>query len=102
MPLSLSDGARLELEYDERFTVHESLDQKGVTLYGDTASERLKTFNFARWCDRATVCTRFCRLCDFPMDPVEDTHPDERCRVCAAMEAALFQGDYWQNLPKER
>ena len=34
------------------------------------------------------------------MDPPEDTHPDWRCPVCAAMERALSRSTYWSNLPK--
>ena len=94
-------ASSLQEEYEQKYVAQRWRDdQEGVTLYGDTFSERLKTFNFAEWCDHAAICTRFCRLCGFPMDPPQDTHPDERCLICAAMEAALLRGDYWQNLPK--
>jgi rubrerythrin len=99
MSTSLFDGARLEIEYDEKFAVRKLTDdQEAVTLYGDTPAERLKTFNFAQWCDRAALCYRFCILCGMPMDPPEDTHPDWRCPVCAVMEATLSRRSYWENL----
>jgi hypothetical protein len=99
MSTSLFDGARLEIEYDEKFAVRKLTDdQEAVTPYGDTPAERLKTFNFAQWCDQAAICTRFCRLCGFPMGPIEDTHPDDRCPICAAMETTLFDRSYWENL----
>jgi len=99
MSTSLFDGARLEMEYDEKFAAQKLLDdQEGVTLYGDTPAERLKTCNWAQWCDQAAFCTRFCSLCGLPMDPPEDTHPDERCPVCAVMEATLSRRSYWENL----
>jgi hypothetical protein len=99
MSTSLFDGARLEMEYDEKFAVRRLTDdQESVTLYGNTPAERLKTFNFAQWCDQAALCTRQCRLCNCPMDPIEDTHPDDRCPICAAMETTLFHRPYWEDL----
>ena len=99
--LSLIDGCRLEIEYDERFAAHKLTDdQQEFMLYGDTPSERLKTYNWAQWCERAALSTRFCRLCGLPMDPIEDTHPDDRCSVCIAMESVLLHSTYWQNLPQ--
>ena len=96
MSTSLFAGTRLEIEYDERFAAQKLTDdQESVALYGNTPAERLKTFNFAQWCDQAAICTRFCRLCDFPMDPAEDTHPDDRCPICAAMETTIFHRPYW-------
>jgi hypothetical protein len=101
MTLSLIDDCRLEIEYDGRFTAQKPTgDAQDTTPYGDTPVERLKTHNWAQWCDLAALSTRFCRLCGLPMDPVEDTHPDERCPIYIAMEVALSQDDYWRNLPK--
>jgi rubrerythrin len=98
---TLLDEARLELEYARRFAAQKLADDdQGATLYGATPAERMQSLNWLHWCEQAALCTRFCRLCGLPMDPVEDTHPDDRCPICAAMEAALFQGDYWKNLPK--
>ena len=97
--LSLIDDCRLEIEYDERFAAHKFADdQQDFMLYGDTPSERLKTYNWAQWCERATICARFCRLCGLPMDTAEDTHPDDRCPICAAMETTLFHRPHWENL----
>jgi hypothetical protein len=91
----------LEIEYDEKFAAQELTEhEQGITLYGNTSAERLKTHNWAQWCDLAALSTRFCRLCGLPMDPIEDTHPDDRCSVCIAMESALYHSTYWQNLPK--
>ena len=55
--------------------------------YGDTASEKLKTINWRRWCEHASLSTKFCRLCVFPMDPPEV--PDDLCLICAALERTL-------------
>ena len=78
MSNSLFEGARLEILYDENFAAHKlTHDQEGVTLYGDTPAERLKTCNWAQWCDQAAFCTRFCRLCGFPRDPIEEPYPDD-------------------------
>jgi hypothetical protein len=97
--LSMIDDVRFEIEYDQKFSSRKLADdQEGVTLYGDTPSERLKTNNWAQWCDQAAFCTRFCRLCGLPMDPAEDTHPDDRCPVCAEMETTLFHRPFWENL----
>ena len=99
MSTSLLDGTRLEIEYDEKFAAQKLTDdEESVVLYGNTPAERLKTFNFAQWCDQAAISTRFCRLCDLPMDPIEDTHPDDRCPICAAMETTLFRRPYWENI----
>ena len=99
MSNSLFEGARLEILYDENFAAHKlTHDQEGVTLYGDTPAERLKTCNWAQWCDQAAFCTRFCRLCGFPRDPIEEPYPDDRCPICAAMETILFRRSYWENL----
>ena len=101
MSTSLFDGTRLEIEYDEKFAVRKLTDDReGITLYGHTTAECLKTFNFAQWCHQAALCYRFCVLCGMPMDPPEDTHPDWRCPVCAEMESALSRSTYWSNLPK--
>jgi hypothetical protein len=102
MLLALIDDVRLEMLYDEKYTARKIADdEQGTTLYGNSLSERLKTYNWAQWCDLAALSTRFCRLCGLPMDPIEDTHPDDRCSVCIAMEVALSQDDYWWNLPKD-
>lgn len=99
MSLSLLSDVNLQEEYEQKYAARRWLDdQKGVTLYGDTFSERLKTFNFAQWCHQAALSTRYCRLCGLPMGPVEDTHPDDRCPICAAMETTLFHRPYWENI----
>jgi len=99
MSTSLFDGTRLEIEYDEKCAAQKLTDdQEAVTLLGNTPGERLKTCNWAHWCDQAAFCTRFCRLCGLPMDPPEDTHPDDRCPICAAMETTLSHRPYWENL----
>jgi hypothetical protein len=95
----LLDEARLEIEYDDKFTAQKALDVRhGILPYGDRPGETLKTRNWRQWCGAAALSTRFCRLCGMPMDPIEDTHPDDRCSVCIEMESALFHGTYWQNL----
>jgi len=106
MSTSLFDGTRLEIEYDEKFAAQKLTDvREGITLYGDTPAECLKTFTFVQWCHQAALCYRFCILCGMPMDPpkdTHDTHPDWRFPVCAAMESVLANSQYWQNLPKDR
>src|ERR1700691_1584845 len=99
MLIPLFDGPRLEVEYDRKYALRKlTEDERGIILYGDTPAERLKTLNWLQWCEQAALCTRFCRLCGLPMDPIEDTHPDERCPICAAMEATLSHRPYWENL----
>ena len=64
MSLSLIYDCRLEIEYDEKYATTKLADHRqSVAIYGDTPSERLKTSNWVQWCDRAALCTRFCRLC---------------------------------------
>ena len=97
----LLDEARFAIEYDERFAAQKALDDdRGTAPYGDTPNETLKSRNWRQWCGQAALSMRFCRLCDLPMDPIEDTHPDDRCSVCIAMESVLFHSTYWQNLPQ--
>ena len=99
MSPSLLSDVSLQEEYEQKYAAHRRRDdQEGVTLYGDTFSERLKTCNWAQWCEQAAFCTRFCRLCGLPMGPIEDTHPDDRCPICAEMETTLFHRPYWENL----
>ena len=99
MSLSLIYDCRLEIEYDEKYAPTKLADDKqSAAIYGDTPSERLKTSNWVQWCERAALCTRFCRLCGLPMDPAEDPHPDERCPICAEMEWTLGHRPYWEDL----
>jgi hypothetical protein len=94
---TMLDQVRFEIEYQQRF---EAQKDEGATLWGNTPFEVLRVQNWRQWCEQATYATRFCTLCGFPRDPVEARYPDERCPICATMEIALFQSDYWLNLPR--
>lgn len=64
--------------------------------------ERLFAYNLARWFRLAAKATRFCRICDWPLEdwlaPGATPSTDERCVVCSAMEASLARSDYWRRL----
>ncbi len=68
-----------------------------------TPAQRLFDYNLAQWCAQAVKATRFCTLCDWPLDPwwgVEGSKPLETCTVCVAMESILYRNQYWLNMEK--
>lgn len=66
--------------------------------FDNATDEQKKARNWVAWCEQAAASTRFCRLCQWPLGPVEEPNPDTRCRVCREMETVLFHRPYWANL----
>ena len=64
-------------------------------------SERLKAHNLAHWFLFAEHARRFCKLCDWPLDPwigAIGSTPDDRCSCCSNMESALARSQYWRDI----
>lgn len=100
MPVAISEGNdALGYEFDLKFAEFVYRDEKlPLVPFDDSSVEQKKIRNWAAWCEEAARSTRFCRLCSWPLGPVEEPYPDDRCRVCREMETVLFHRPYWTDL----
>lgn len=61
--------------------------------------EKLKTYNFSKWCSDAAKRKTFCEQCGWPIDPLpEGFGTPTRCAVCESMESVMRNRSYWVSL----
>jgi hypothetical protein len=81
--------------------VFESLLSEEVASIVLPPSQRLQAHNLALWFLFAAAATRFCSLCDWPLDPwigPSGSTPDDRCSCCCNMIATMYGKQYWRDV----
>lgn len=70
-----------------------------------TPRQKVQRHNLHVFFVRAGFAEKFCKYCNWPMDPEPPNMPtaykEDRCCVCIDMEATLWRSQYWQELDRQ-